>query len=104
MSLDAQSAKIRAYCELNDLELVDIICDAGKSAKSTDREGLQQCLTMLSNGEASALVVYKLDRLSRKVLDALNLISDFGLSRHTDTPFPLKKYTFRLRQKCVLKF
>ena len=70
VSLDAQASKIRAYCELNDFELVEIICDAGKSAKNTDRDGLQQCLTMLSNNEASAFVVYKLDRLSRKVLDA----------------------------------
>ena len=100
VSLDAQSAKIRAYCELNDLELVEIVCDAGKSAKSTDRDGLQQCLTMLSNNEASALVVYKLDRLSRKVLDALNLISEIeshGASLHSiveklDTQSALGKF------------
>jgi site-specific DNA recombinase len=29
VSLDAQTAKIKAYCELNDLELIEIICDAG---------------------------------------------------------------------------
>ncbi len=71
VSLDAQSAKIRAYCELNDLELVEIICDAGKSAKNTERDGLQKCLSMIASGEAQAIVVYKLDRLSRKVLDTL---------------------------------
>ena len=75
VSLDVQSAKIRAYCQLNDLELVEIVTDAGKSAKNTDREGLQTCLEKLANGEATELVVYKLDRLSRKVLDALNLIN-----------------------------
>lgn len=100
VSLDAQSAKIRAYCDLNDLELVEIICDAGKSAKNTERDGLQQCLTMLSNNEASALIVYKLDRLSRKVLDALNLISEiesYGASLHSiveklDTQSALGKF------------
>ena len=100
VSLDAQASKIRAYCELNDFELVEIICDAGKSAKNTDRDGLQQCLTMLSNNEASALVVYKLDRLSRKVLDALNLISEIeshGASLHSiveklDTQSALGKF------------
>jgi len=100
VSLDAQSAKIRAYCDLNDLELVEIICDAGKSAKNTDRDGLQKCLTMLSNGEASALIVYKLDRLSRKVLDTLNLISEiegYGASLHSiveklDTQSALGKF------------
>jgi len=86
VSLDAQTAKIRAYCELNDLELVEIICDAGKSAKNTERDGLQKCLSMIASGEAQAIVVYKLDRLSRKVLDTLNLISEIeshGASLHS---------------------
>ena len=100
VSLDAQKAKIEAYCNLNDLELVEIICDAGKSAKNTDRDGLKQCLTMLNNGEASALIIYKFDRLSRKVLDALNLISEiesYGASLHSiveklDTQSALGKF------------
>jgi site-specific DNA recombinase len=100
VSLDAQSAKIRAYCELNDLELIEIVCDAGKSAKTTNRDGLQKCLSMIASGEASALVVYKLDRLSRKVLDTLNLISEIeshGASLHSiseklDTSSALGKF------------
>jgi DNA invertase Pin-like site-specific DNA recombinase len=100
VSLDAQSAKIRAYCELNDLELVEIICDAGKSAKNTERDGLQKCLSMIASGEAQAIVVYKLDRLSRKVLDTLNLISEIeshGASLHSiseklDTSSALGKF------------
>jgi DNA invertase Pin-like site-specific DNA recombinase len=100
VSLDAQSAKIRAYCELNDLELIEIVCDAGKSAKTTNRDGLQKCLSMIASGEAGALVVYKLDRLSRKVLDTLNLISEIeshGASLHSiseklDTSSALGKF------------
>ncbi len=100
VSLDAQTAKIRAYCELNDLELVEIICDAGKSAKTTNRDGLQKCLAAIASGEAQAIVVYKLDRLSRKVLDTLNLISEiesYGASLHSiseklDTSSALGKF------------
>ena len=100
VSLDAQSAKIRAYCELNDLELIEIICDAGKSAKTTNRDGLQKCLAAIASGEAQAIVVYKLDRLSRKVLDTLNLISEIeshGASLHSiseklDTSSALGKF------------
>jgi site-specific DNA recombinase len=86
VSLDAQSEKISAYANLNDFDLLDIFCDAGKSGKNTDRDGLQQSLSFLDKGEASALIVYKLDRLSRSVLDALNLIStieSFGASLHS---------------------
>jgi DNA invertase Pin-like site-specific DNA recombinase len=44
ISLDAQRAKIEAYALLKDLELVDIIEDAGKSAKDLKRPGVQQVL------------------------------------------------------------
>jgi hypothetical protein len=47
VSLDAQRAKVNAYAELYDLELADVIVDAGKSAKSLDRPGLQRALAML---------------------------------------------------------
>lgn len=100
VSLDAQKAKIKAYCEFNDLELVEIIVDAGKSAKNTDREGLQTCLEKLANGEATELVVFKLDRLSRKVLDVLNLINAIeasggslhSISEKLDTSSALGKF------------
>ncbi len=77
VSLQNQADKIKAYCSLNDLELVEIIEDAGKSAKTTNREGLQRLLSMVLDKTINAVVVYKLDRLSRKVIDTLNLIETF---------------------------
>jgi DNA invertase Pin-like site-specific DNA recombinase len=74
ISLAAQEAKIQAYAELNDLELVDVVIDAGKSGKTTDRDGLQKVLSMVKSGEVQAVVVYKLDRLSRRVIDTLTNI------------------------------
>jgi site-specific DNA recombinase len=52
VSLDAQRAKVAAYAELYDLELVETIIDAGESAKSLDRPGLQRALGMLKDGTA----------------------------------------------------
>src|SRR5438874_9953660 len=52
VSLDAQRAKLKAYAELYELELVEIIVDAGQSAKSLDRPGLQNALGMLKAGQA----------------------------------------------------
>ena len=69
VSLDAQRAKLKAYAELYELELVEIIVDAGQSAKSLDRPGLQRALAMLKEGEAEALLVVKLDRVTRSVVD-----------------------------------
>ena len=39
VSLAAQEAKIKAYCELYDLEIGEIIVDAGQSAKTLNRPG-----------------------------------------------------------------
>lgn len=69
ISLDAQRAKIRAYCLAQDIELVAVYADEGVSAKSLRRPGLQRALRMLTDEKADALIVAKLDRLSRNVKD-----------------------------------
>jgi DNA invertase Pin-like site-specific DNA recombinase len=74
VSLDAQRGKVKAYAELYDLELAEVIVDAGESAKSLDRPGLQRALRMLKRGEAEALLVVKLDRLTRSVVDLGTLV------------------------------
>lgn len=73
VSLDAQRQKVRAYCDLYGFDLEGIEVDAGASASTLERDGLQRALAALDAGEADALVVVKLDRLTRSVrdLDAL---------------------------------
>lgn len=69
VSLAAQRQKLEQYAALFELELVGIIEDAGASAKTLNRDGLQQALSALDNGEAEGLLVAKLDRLTRSVKD-----------------------------------
>jgi len=76
-SLDAQEAKLRAYADLYDLELVQIIADAGESAKTLNRTGLRRALGMLKAGEAAGVLIAKLDRLSRSVADFQTLIDHY---------------------------
>jgi site-specific DNA recombinase len=80
VSLDAQRAKIAAYAELYDLELVDVVVDAGASAKTLERPGLQRALGMLRGGRAEALLVVKLDRLTRSVRDLGDLVDEYFAS------------------------
>lgn len=75
-SLDVQREKIEAYCKLYDLALVEIVIDAGVSAKNLKREGLQRALVQMST-EATGLVICKLDRLTRSVADWQKLIDDY---------------------------
>lgn len=74
LGLEAQKEKIAAYCSLYDLELVSVFIDiaSGKSLKG--RDGLTQALAALDRGEASGLIVAKLDRLTRSVKDLGELI------------------------------
>jgi DNA invertase Pin-like site-specific DNA recombinase len=77
VSLEAQQAKMGAYASLYDLEVVETVIDAGESAKTLNRPGLQKALAMLRRGEADGLVVAKLDRLSRSVGDWQVLIDSY---------------------------
>jgi DNA invertase Pin-like site-specific DNA recombinase len=77
VSIDAQVSKVKAYCALYDIELVDIMVDAGVSAKTLNREGLQTALGMLGSGEVDALTIFKLDRLTRSVVDWNYLITQY---------------------------
>jgi DNA invertase Pin-like site-specific DNA recombinase len=74
ISLEVQRAKLGAYCQLYDLELVDVIVDPGESAKSLKRPGVQSALSRLAAGEAEGLLVVKLDRLTRSVRDLGDLV------------------------------
>lgn len=80
ISLDAQRAKLTAYAVAMDLDLVAIIEDAGLSAKSLDRPGLTRALAMLDAGAADAILVTKLDRLTRSVKDLGDLCERYFTS------------------------
>lgn len=66
--MEAQRAAILAECERRGWALVESFEDVG-AGKNLKRPGVQAALDALSRGEASALVVAKLDRLSRSMLD-----------------------------------
>jgi site-specific DNA recombinase len=81
VSLDAQRAKLAAYAIALDIDLVCIIEDAGYSAKTLARPGVGRALAMLDAGEAEALLVAKLDRLTRSVRDLGDLVDRYFASR-----------------------
>src|SRR6266404_1789631 len=67
VSLEAQSEKIRAMATVQGAELVDIIVEAGESAKNLNRPGVQKLLALVEGGRVEAVIVAKLDRLTRSV-------------------------------------
>jgi DNA invertase Pin-like site-specific DNA recombinase len=67
--LEAQRRAIKVECKRRGWELVEVIEDAGFSAKDLKRPGIKAALEVLESGDAKALVAAKLDRLSRSMQD-----------------------------------
>jgi DNA invertase Pin-like site-specific DNA recombinase len=77
VSLEAQEAKIRAMATVQEAELFEVIIDGGESAKNLNRPGLQRLLALVDSGKIEAVIVAKLDRLTRSVKDLCNLLELF---------------------------
>ena len=71
VSRDAQDAKVRAMATVQGATLVGVIVDGGESAKSLNRPGLQRLLALVNGGKVQAVIVAKLDRLTRSVKDQI---------------------------------
>lgn len=74
LSLSNQEEKLRGYAKAMGYTVVEVVTDAGVSAASLDRKGLQHAFDLLDEGKANTLVVVKLDRLTRSLHDLGNLI------------------------------
>src|SRR5437016_12318168 len=69
LGLKAQRSAIRSEVQRRSWTLVAIHADAGVSGKSLHRPGIEAALKTIAAGEASVLMVAKLDRLSRSLAD-----------------------------------
>jgi site-specific DNA recombinase len=76
-SIAAQRDRLERYAALYGIELVGIEEDAALSASHLERPGLQRALAMLQSGAANALLVVKLDRLTRSIRDVAALIESY---------------------------
>ena len=74
LSIENQVDKIRGYCSIYDLDLVEIVVDAGESAKSLNRDGIKKVMDLAESGEIEGIVIAKLDRLTRSMKDLHTLL------------------------------
>jgi site-specific DNA recombinase len=106
VSLDSQKAKITGYCELYNHESLEIIVDAGQSAKTVNREGMHRLIDMTNKRkpEIHGIVVYKLDRLFRNAEEALRYTTTWdkkGIALHSvqeqlDTKSAMGRFFFTM--------
>lgn len=76
LGLAAQRGAIAAECERRGWELAEVFCDSAVSGKSlAGRDGMAAALALVDAGAVSAIVVAKLDRLSRSLADFAGLMA-----------------------------
>ena len=76
LGLDVQRQRIEAYCQMQSLDLVNIVTDASVSGGKplASREGGRQVLDAVTSRKADAVVILKLDRMFRNAADCLATI------------------------------
>jgi DNA invertase Pin-like site-specific DNA recombinase len=93
VSLAAQEARIGAYCVAMGFDVSEVISDAGESARSLSRPGIERVMAEVRAGRIGRVVVLKLDRLTRSVGDLAELLKLFAkvdaalvsVTEHLDT-------------------
>lgn len=72
--LNMQRQKIEEYCEKNGIKIDKWYVDGGYSGSSIERPDMQALLDDSERGVIGTVYIYKLDRMSRDVIDTLNLL------------------------------
>jgi site-specific DNA recombinase len=78
VSLEVQTEKVRAMAVVQGAVLLDLIIDAGESAKSLNRPGMEELLKLVDARAINVVIIAKLDRLTRSVRDLADLLEQFA--------------------------
>lgn len=81
-SLPLQRKMCISYCDMHGLDY-EVFEDAGISAKSEKRPAYQDMMQKFRSGEFSHLIVYKLDRISRNLIDFMGMYEELENLRVT---------------------
>jgi len=76
LSVDAQIDKCEAYCKARSWGVFKVYKDAGFSAGSLNRPALELLLRDAQESKFNIILVYKIDRFSRKLKDLIMILED----------------------------
>ena len=99
ISLATQEDLLRKYCSLYKHNIVGVYKDDGYSAKNMNRPALINLIKDIKEGQINSILVWKLSRISRNVIDLLTLLKEFekynvqfiSYSEQFDTNSPVGK-------------
>lgn len=76
ISIPAQKARLEAYCKAREWDIFKFYVDDGYSGKDLNRPAMQSLIEDAGRGLFNIVLVFKLDRLSRRQKDVLYLLED----------------------------
>src|SRR6476646_2713664 len=80
ISPDVQRQAIQRFVRGKRHKLVDVVVELDESGGTLNRPGLDEVLQRLEAGEADAIAVAYLSRLSRRVIDGLQIVQRLNAS------------------------
>lgn len=69
-SLGSQTEELKGLALKNDLNIIDVLSEAKSAKVNSKRPEFEKMIARIENGEANAILCWKLDRLSRNPLDS----------------------------------
>ncbi|WP_168714368.1 recombinase family protein [Niallia nealsonii] len=104
-SISAQTKLLKEYAEQNSWTIYDTFIDSGISGKATNnRPALQKLLNEVKQGKFEMVLVWKINRLARNIIDLLE-IADFlkkhqvslqSITEQFDLSTPLGEFTLQM--------
>ena len=82
-SIEAQMKKLDQWCRLHDVKQYEFYIDGGYSGSNLKRPEMERMIADIKAGFVEAVVVYKLDRISRSQKDTIYLLEDVFIPNQT---------------------
>jgi len=79
LSVDAQIAKCKSYCDAREWTITKVYTDPGFSAGTLNRPAMQELLQDAKNHNFDIVLVYKIDRFSRRLKDLIMVLDELKL-------------------------
>jgi len=79
ISIDAQLAKCKSYCDARGWTIYKMYIDPGFSAGTLDRPAMTELLKDADTNQFDIILVYKIDRFSRRLKDLIMVLEELKL-------------------------
>ena len=83
-SIHEQEERLTKYADVHNWSIYKVYSDPGFSGAKIDRPALSEMVQDIKRGKIQKVLVYKLDRLSRRQRDTLYLIEDIFIPNNVD--------------------